>query len=99
MAVSHQWFIQWLPPSMVLSDVNREYQSINHRWNDKWSSPVLRNVDKEFEYYDPYEPPDSVQRHEEPAYKDDQKNIEFKYNGELLFLNFYTLVCNNFIIV
>lgn len=82
--MSHQWFIQWFPPSTVLADVNREYQSINHRWNDEWSSPVFKNVDKEFDYYDHYEPPDYVQRLEEPTYNDDY--TKFKNNGEFFFI-------------
>lgn len=92
MAVSHQWFIQWMPPSMVLADVNREYQGINHhRWNEEWP-PSSQNVDKEFDYYNPYDQPDSVPSYEKPTYKDDVGETNFNYNGEFKFL--LTLVTN-----
>lgn len=83
MAVSHQWFIQWLPPSMVLADVNREYHNINHQWNDERSSPMFQNLETN---YDPYEQPNSVQSYEQPPYEDDLQEANFKYNGEFYFL-------------
>lgn len=84
MAVSHQWFIQWLPPSVVLADLNREYENINHRWNDEWSSPMFQNADEN--YYDPYEEPNSVHNYEQPTYEDDPLDTDFEYNGEIKFL-------------
>ncbi|XP_059047040.1 protein yellow-like [Achroia grisella] len=32
MALSHQWFIQWSPPSMVINDINNQYSAVNN-WN------------------------------------------------------------------
>lgn len=85
MAVSHQWFIQWLPPSMVFADVNREYQDINNHWNEEWS-PKFQDVDKKFDYYNPYEQPDSVPSYEKPTYKDDLRKPNLNYNGEFKFV-------------
>ncbi|XP_061713383.1 protein yellow-like [Cydia pomonella] len=33
MAVSHQWFIQWSPPSMILADITSQYNNVNERFN------------------------------------------------------------------
>ncbi|XP_068632218.1 dopaminechrome tautomerase-like [Battus philenor] len=33
MAVSHQWFIQWSSPTVIFTDIARQYQKVNHGWN------------------------------------------------------------------
>ncbi|KAM3964371.1 LOW QUALITY PROTEIN: protein yellow-12 [Aphomia sociella] len=42
MALSHQWFVQWSPPHMVINDINNRYSGVND-WNkerDKWEWEV-----------------------------------------------------------
>lgn len=43
MAVSHQWFMQWSAPPMVITDITSQYNDFNERWNNdkpKWSDPI-----------------------------------------------------------
>ncbi|XP_045771599.1 protein yellow-like [Maniola jurtina] len=60
MAVSHQWFIQWSPPSLLFADINREYNNINPNWNYKQN------------YRSPYERPSTAVN--EDYYYDDRPN-------------------------
>lgn len=40
MAVSHQWFVQWSAPPVLLADISSRYNNVNERWkteNPQWS--------------------------------------------------------------
>lgn len=52
MAVSHQWFIQWSPPSMIYADITSQYKKVNERFNTfkheptyPWEVNTFRNSD------------------------------------------------------
>lgn len=53
MALSHQWFVQWTSPSMVIADINNQYNSVNNWNNDgsKWSRDASQTGVNDYNNY------------------------------------------------
>ncbi|CAB3224154.1 unnamed protein product [Arctia plantaginis] len=56
MAVSHQWFVQWSAPPLLLTDISSRYNNVNERWkteNPQWSGDwgIPEQSDDKVKYY------------------------------------------------
>lgn len=98
MALSHQWFVQWSPPSMVISDFNRyptQDADTPFAWN-KFLRDRTQNlqdfVDVKNENYGPFYETTVVDKERgykiSTAFKKDHPRTRFekeKYDGESFF--------------
>ncbi|XP_072932016.1 dopaminechrome tautomerase-like [Epargyreus clarus] len=69
MAVSHQWFIQWASPPLILADITRHYENINPGLNgyDPKSINPLEGGDVNNNYKDSFHALPQIRNHKFPS--------------------------------
>lgn len=87
MAVSHQWFLQWSAPPMLIADISSRYNNVNERWKDvdpKWSEPLERPPQSD-DTVNNYSNDERFQNNKYQAISDGHKN-----SGKFLYYFFTT---------
>lgn len=89
MAVSHQWLIQWSPPSTLFADISSQYKSVNENWKSlepKWSEVLPLGIQSEGINQNEYSKQENKQRFEYEPTKRTQSDYHSRVAGLTLWL-------------